>query len=119
MLPRDSSRIIAALAGGLCFLLSGSLKAVQVYGSSGTSSTYTTAPADDFGFENVAQVYDMVDTFYTSGVYLGNGWMLSAYHEVRSDNNGTGGFLFRDIILDGTTYSVNAASAVRVTDPVT
>jgi hypothetical protein len=78
---------------------------------SGSDSQYTSAPADDFGFENVAQVFDSADGFFTSGVYLGGGWMLSAYHEVR---DGSGGFEFGSVYLDGTQYSVNAGTAVRL-----
>ena len=119
MSPCDSNRIIAILAGGLCLLLGGNLSAVQVYETSGSDATYTTAPSDNFGFQNVAVVRDTFDGLDTGGVYLGNGWILSAYHEVRSDNNGTGGFLFGYVILDGTSYTVNAATATRITDPTT
>ena len=95
------------------------LHAVQVYGASGTGSSYTTAPTDDFGFANVALMFDTTDGFYTSGVYLGNGWMLSAYHEVRSSVPGSSGFRFGNVVLNGIAYGVNAATAVRITDPVT
>jgi len=111
-----SWKFVAALAGSLCLWLNGQLCAVQVYGTSGTGSTYTTAPADDFGFANVAKVFDTTDGFYTSGVYLGNGWMISAYHAVRSGSNG---FAFGNVILDGSNYSVNASTALRITDPTT
>lgn len=114
--PRTCRTNVAALAGGLCLGLNGPLWAVQVYGTGGTGSTYATAPADDFGFANVAKVYDTTDGFYASGVYLGNGWMIGAYHVVRSGSNG---FAFGNVILDGNTYSVNAATALRITDPST
>jgi hypothetical protein len=111
-------KFLPALAGILCFLPGSALHAVQVYGTSGTDSTYTTAPApNDFGFANVGRVYDTMDGFYTSGVYLGNGWMLSAYHEVR--NSGKNGFLFGNVVLNGTAYGVNASTAVRLSDPST
>ena len=113
---RISRKFIVVLTGSLCCWLNGHLGAVQVYGTGGTGSTYTSAPADDFGFANVAKVFDTTDGFYTSGVYLGNGWMISAYHAVR---NGTNGFAFGNVILDGITYSVNANTAVRITDPST
>ena len=111
--------ILTLLAGCGMLLPGGKLHAVQVYGPSGTGSTYTTAPADDFGFANVARVFDSWNGFYTSGVYLGNGWMLSAYHEVRLDDSGSGGFSFGNVVLNGSNYSVNAVTAVRITDPVT
>jgi hypothetical protein len=90
--------------------------AVQVYGTSGTGSSYATAPVDDFGFANVGQVYNSVDGFYCSGVYLGNGWVLTAYHAVR---DGAGGFRFGNVILNGTGYAVNTPTAVRLTTPGT
>lgn len=112
MPPRGCVKFCVLLAAGLFLLVCGNLRAVQVYGTSGTGSTYTTAPADDFGFENVAQVWDTIDGLATSGVYLGNGWILSAYHEVR---DGSGGFEFTNVVLDGSTYLVNASTAVRLT----
>lgn len=73
----------------------------------------TVAPANDFGFSNVAQVFDTADGFYTSGVYLGSGWLLTAYHAVR-DQSGTG-FLFGNVQLAGNFYSVDPSSAHRLT----
>lgn len=95
------------------------LNAVQVYGISGTGASYTTAPTDDFGFSNVGQMFDSTDGFYTTGIYLGNGWMLSAYHEVRSSVPGSSGFRFGNVVLNGIAYGVNSATAVRITDPAT
>jgi len=109
-------KIIAVFAGILCFSSGDPLGAVQVYGTNGTGISYTTAPSDDFGFANVGQVFDTTDHFYTSGVYLRNGWMLSAYHEVRSGSNG---FAFGNVLLDGIIYGVNASTAVRILDPIT
>lgn len=86
-------------------------RAVIVAGSDGTQNT--TAPVtNDFGFANVGLVFDSLGQVYISGVYLGNGWMISAYHGVR-DN--TGGFLFGDVILAGNSYAVETQSAVRLT----
>lgn len=73
------------------------------------------APADDFGFVNVAKVFDTADGFYTSGVYLGNGWMISAYHPVR-DRFNPGGFSFGEVLLAGGSYAVDGNSAVRITN---
>jgi hypothetical protein len=84
---------------------------VIVAGGDGTQNT--TAPAtNDFGFANVGLVFDSADGIYVSGVYLGNGWMISAYHGVR---NGSGGFTFGDVSLAGNSYTVDAGSAVRLT----
>ncbi len=104
---------------GLAALAPHAFAVVDAAGS-GTynDATYTSAPADDFGFENVGLVYDSEDGFNTSGVYLGNGWMISAYHEVRngSDNSSSTGFSFGGVSLDGNAYSVNASTAVRLTN---
>jgi hypothetical protein len=86
-------------------------RAIIVAGGDGTQNT--TAPAtNDFGFANVGQVFDTADGIYIGGVYLGNGWMISAYHGVR---NGSGGFTFGDVSLAGNSYTVDAQSAVRLT----
>jgi hypothetical protein len=86
-------------------------RGVVVSGGDGTQNT--TAPAtDDFGFANVGQVFDSADGIFIGGVYLGDGWMISAYHGVR---NGSGGFAFGNVILAGNTYSVESQSAVRLT----
>ncbi len=93
-------------------LLCAHAHAVVVAGSDGTQNT--TAPTtNDFGFANVGRVFDSTDGFFTSGVYLGNGWMLSAYHEVR---NGSGGFSFGSVYLSGTAYSVDTSTATRLTN---
>lgn len=86
-------------------------RAVIVAGGDGTQNT--AAPTtNDFGFANVGFVFDTADQISIGGVYLGNGWMISAYHGVR---NGTGGFQFGDVLLAGTTHAVDAQSAVRLT----
>src|SRR5262245_25626529 len=96
---------LAALAGA---------RAVVVATGDGTQNA--TAPVDDFGFANVGKVYNSFNGFYNSGVYLGNGWVLTAYHVVR---DGSGGFLFNDVIFrdpvfGDTTFAVNTATAVRL-----
>jgi hypothetical protein len=113
----DFRKTIAGLAACFCLLSGGNLRAVQVSGTNGTSSIYTTARSDDFGFANVGQFLDTGAGFYCSGVYLGNGWMISAYHVPYSNAPGSGGFDFGPVILDGTTYAVNPATAVRIVDP--
>ena len=81
--------------------------AVIVAGGDGTQNT--SAPADDFGFA------DLGTTGYGTVVYLGNGWVLSAYHLV-CDNSRTG-FSFGSVSLDGANYNVLPASAVRLLNP--
>lgn len=86
-------------------------RGVIVAGGDGTQNT--TAPStNDFGFANVGLVFDTLDGIHIGGVYLGNGWMISAYHGVR-DN--AGGFLFGNVILEGNSYAVDAQTAVRLT----
>lgn len=100
----------AALLG-----LAATARAVIVAGGDGTQNT--TAPAaDDFGFANVARVWNSANGFYNSGVYLGHGWVLTAYHVVR---DGTGGFLFRDVIFRDSsavdhTFTIQPGSGVRL-----
>lgn len=80
----------------------------------GDGSGNITAPVDDFGFANVGQVFDISDGIYVSGVYLGDGWVLSAYHGVR---DGSGGFQFGSALFGGVNYPIDATSAVRLTTP--
>lgn len=108
------SRLHARLALILCSLVCASkVSAVVIAGGDGTNNT--TSPADDFGFANVGMVFNTADGFFNSGVYLGNGWVLCAYHPVR-DN--AGGFLFGPVIFNqsgsGGTFTVNPATAVRL-----
>jgi len=78
-------------------------KAVILAG--GIGSENITAPGDDFGFNNVGVINA------ASGVYLGNGWVISAYHVVQ---NGSGGFSFSNVSFAGTPYTVNTPTAVRL-----
>lgn len=93
------------LAGILC---AGTAQALIVEGDESAS---TTAPADDFGFANVGIVRDSTAGADASGIYLGNGWMISAYHVV---TDGSGGFLFGNVTLNGISYSVDPNSGVRL-----
>ena len=105
MFPRTFSLLAAA-----SLFLTQHAQAVVLAGGDGTQNT--TAPVDDFGWANVGRVYDTVDGIFISGVYLGNGWMLSAYHGVR--NASSTGFQFGTVFLNGGAYSVNAGTAVRL-----
>jgi len=103
------------LTGILCLAAIGTARAVVVATGDGTQNT--TAPSDDFGFANVGRVYNTADGFYNSGVYLGNGWVLTAYHVVR--NTSLTGFQFNDVVfhdpvLGDVTFAVNPATAVRL-----
>lgn len=83
-------------------------RGVIVAGGDGTQNT--AAPADDFGFEEVAQLGG------ASGVYLGNGWVLCAYHEF-ADGTKTGFAFFGSVLLNGTFYDIDASSAARLSNP--
>lgn len=89
-------------------------RAVIVAGGDGSQNT--TAPlVDDFGFAKVGRVFDTMDGVFIGGVYLGEGWVLSAYHGVR-DASGTG-FLFGSVSFGSEFFTVDATSAVRLTTP--
>lgn len=105
MFPRTFSLLTAA-----SLFLTQHAQAVVLAGGDGTQNT--TAPVDDFGWANVGRVYDTADGFFISGVYLGNGWMLTAYHGVR--DGGATGFQFGTVILNGSNYSVNTGTALRL-----
>ena len=87
-------------------------RAVIVAGGDGTQNT--TPPPDDFGFANVGAVFNVARGFFNSGVYLGNGWVLTAYHVI---DNGLGGFQFGSIVFDGISYTAEDGSAVRLSNP--
>lgn len=69
--------------------------------SSGDGIGNTTAPADDPGWSNVGARGSSL-----SGVYLGNRWVLTGFHV------GAG-----SLTLGGTTYSAEAGTSVRLTNP--
>src|SRR4051812_2535369 len=105
-----SAIYLAALAGA---------QAVVVATGDGTQNT--TAPVDDFGFANVGRVYNTADGFFNSGVYLGNRWVLTAYHVVR---DGSGGFqlnsvIFHDPVFGDATFTANPSTAIRLKNPDT
>lgn len=105
----------ASLFACLFGLVASSAQAVVVATGDGTQNT--TAPTDDFGLANVGRVFNTVNGFYNSGVYLGNGWVLTAYHVVRDP--GETGFLFgsvvfKDPVLGDTTFVVNPSTAIRL-----
>ncbi len=109
-------RPAAALFTAILYLAAAHVaEAVVVATGDGTQNT--TAPSDDFGFANVGLVYNTADGFYASGVYLGNGWVLTAYHVVRDAS--LSGFRFSDVvfhdpILGDTTFAVNPSTAIRL-----
>jgi hypothetical protein len=72
-------------------------QAVLITTNTGTENT--TAPADDPGFANIANVIGL------SGVYVGNGWMLTANHVGA-----------RPALLQGVSYAPVPGSGVQFQD---
>jgi hypothetical protein len=95
------------LAAALLAAATAPSRGVIVAGGDGTQNT--TAPADDFGFEEVAQLPE------AGGIYLGNGWILCAYHEV-CDASKTGFNPIPNVTLNGTSYSADSSTAVRLSN---
>lgn len=85
--------------------------------SAGNGSQNITAPANDFGFASVGMVFDTQDGFYISGVHLRDGWVLTAYHGVRTADKV--GFQFGTVFFNNTPYTVDPTTAVRLTTPST
>jgi hypothetical protein len=85
------------LAGSWWLSMSPSAEAVLIQTATGTDNT--TAPPDDPGWANVGV------RGIGNGVYLGDRWVLTVAHV------GAG-----SIVLDGTTYSAEAGSAVQLTN---
>lgn len=92
-----------------------SSQAVVVAGGDGTQNT--TAPANDFGFASVGQLFSPTDGFFQSCVYLEGNWILTAYHTVR-DASGTGFSLgqviFRDPNSGDIAFQPVEGTAVRL-----
>ena len=87
-------------------------RAEAVVVSQSNALLYTQTPtSDDFGFANVGTVFNSIASIPASGVYLGDGWMLSAYHNTV---NGSGVFTFPGVTLGGVGYSVDSATATRL-----
>lgn len=75
----------------------------------GTGKGNTTAPANDFGFENVG-VFGS-----GSAVYLGNGWVLTAAHVY---DGSSGGGTPTQALFDGSFYQAVPNSGVQLKNPV-
>ena len=69
---------------------------------SGDGQGNTTPPSDDPGWAHVGKVT------YPSGIYLGNGWMLTASHVTVSNP-----------VIDGVTYPVVPGTVVQLHNPDT
>ncbi|MEP4076803.1 trypsin-like peptidase domain-containing protein [Haloferula sp.] len=69
---------------------------------SGTGSGNTSAPGDDFGFGNIGSVGG------ASGIYLGNRWVLTAYH--------VAGSLPASATFGGSAYATEGGTHQRLTN---
>jgi len=96
-------------------LLAAALPVHAVLVAQGDGTQNLSAPTDDFGWANVGTVFDPSEGINITGVYLGSGWVLTAYHGVR-DATQTG-FQFGPIVFGGVPYTAEAGSGVRLTTP--
>ena len=92
-----------ALGAGICAaaLTAGAAHGVVIAGGGGN----TNAPADDPGWDHLGSF----NTGANSGVYLGNGWILTAYHVFVLDNPTA-------FNLGGTAYALDTGSWTRLTN---
>ena len=92
-----------ALWAGICAaaLCAAPAHAVVIAGGGGN----TNAPADDPGWDHVGSF----NTGANSGVYLGEGWVLTAYHVFVLDNPTA-------FDLGGSSYALDAGSWTRLTN---
>ena len=90
--PRVALQLLLALLCGGCFAHPS--RAVVISGGDGVGNT--SAPADDPGWANVGTIGGL------TGVYLGNGWVLTANHVGPNA-----------IVLQGVTYQPVPGSRVR------
>ena len=90
---------VEMLAAGLCLaaVMAGSAHAVVINTTTGTGNT--SAPANDPGWDNVGVLG------IGTGVYVGNGWVLTAGH--------VGG---GSIVLNGGTYAMRSGSGITLTN---
>lgn len=85
----------------LLLALAPAARAVIIDSSDGSANT--SAPADDPGWVSVGRINNL------TGVYVGNGWMLTANHVIVDGNT--------FILLDGQSYDPDLATVVRLHNP--
>jgi hypothetical protein len=97
----DAARLMAALCLLITFVtLATGFEARAVLISTGDGTGNTTPPSADPGFDNVGSIAAF------SGVYVGNGWVLTANHVGENP-----------IVLLGVTYDPVMGSGVRFRNP--
>ncbi len=89
---------LAAFMIAALFTLAAPASAVIIASGDGTGNT--TPPPDDPGFAHLAQLD------WLNGVYIGNGWVLTANHVG-----------IRDAVLGGQVYEAVAGSRIRLSNP--
>ena len=78
-------------------------------------ASYTQPPAaDDFGFASVGTVFNTIAGFPATGVYIGDGWVISAFHNL---SNASGNFAFGPFVFGGISYSADPGTATRLHNP--
>ena len=111
MIPPMSSPRLALLTA----VLSLNTASAVVHVTGDGSGNITAPGVDDFGFAKVGLVFDVSDQVYIGGVYLGDGWVLTAYHGVRDAP--LTGFQLSTVRFGGTDYTLDQMSGVRLTTP--
>ena len=102
------------IASALCLAFA-SLPARAVVVALSNDAMYTQAPAsNDFGFANVGTVHNSIGGFPASGVYLGEGWVITAFHNVTTNGSN---FVFGPVTFGGLAYSADPSTATRLHNP--
>lgn len=107
-------RILASAALALLAASPGAWSVVVALDNTATYTQAPTAAGDDFGFGNVAVVSNFIAGIPASGVYLGNGWILTAYHNL---SDGGSGFQIGGVSLQGVPYTADPSTATRLHNP--
>ncbi len=101
-------------AFALCLAFT-SLPARAVVVALSNDAMYTQVPAsNDFGFANVGTVHNSIAGFPASGVYLGDGWVITAFHNVTIDHST---FAFGPVTFGGLPYAADPSTATRLHNP--
>jgi hypothetical protein len=100
------------IAIAMLLLSAFSAEALIVLGDAGGANTYTVAPADDPGWNNVGYVRAnwTWNQSRAGGVYIGDGWVLTAYHVIYFD--APTGIVFN--ADSNKAYPIDVASYVRL-----
>lgn len=110
---RPMRHLLPIFAGALLAVAAPAARAVVV--ALDNSAAYTQAPAsDDFGFASVGLVQHANGSFPAPCVYLGDGWLITAFHNLSLNASD---FIFGPVWIGGGTYSPDPATATRLHNP--